>query len=49
VEHLSVVCSALMPIGHHLFNKRTLSAVFNCAPSRKIVDFIKAIGFYRKL
>jgi ribonuclease HI len=49
VEHLLVACNALTPICQQFFDERTLSAVFNNISSRKIVYFIKAIGFYRKL
>jgi kelch-like protein 2/3 len=49
VDHLLVTCNALTPIRQQFYDERTLSAVFNNVSSRKIVDFIKAIGFYRKL
>jgi hypothetical protein len=45
VEHLLVACRALMPIREPYFNECTISTVFSHVPPRKIVDFIKAIGF----
>jgi hypothetical protein len=48
VEHLLVASSALMPIRQQFFNERTFPAIFDNVSSRKIVDLIKAIGFYRK-
>jgi hypothetical protein len=49
VEHLLVDCSNLMQTRQQYFNEPSLQAVFDFVSPRKIVDFIKAIGFYRKL
>jgi ribonuclease HI len=49
VEHLLVSCSVVKKTRLQFFNESSLLSVFSNVAPRKIVDFIKAVGFYRKV
>ena len=49
VEHLLVSCGGHAQTRRQFYVESTLRAVFNNVSPRKIVDFTKAIGLYRKL